>query len=208
MQGEAEKMERWTTAQAAFILGEDPQKFTKVVDRTPVKPRVVRRGKTRVRYFDMADLVYIHALDELIKTYTTQSRSDLYTALKGASSRRRHEIKFGSHKYNFYKHLRSVQVQARKLERLSNQIDASGDEALIRGTSIEAQRIAALLDGGMTVSDILGDYPSLNQGRVLAAKAYAEANPKPGRPYPSRTAKAAMRKVDLSALDAFSDAHD
>jgi len=49
------------------------------------------------------------------------------------------------------------------------------------------------MDGGMTVEMILADYPSLTERQVLAAKAFADAHPKPGRPYPKRTAKAALR---------------
>jgi uncharacterized protein (DUF433 family) len=198
-------IEGWTTAQAAFIVGEAPQTFTKMVDRTPVKPRVVRRGGVSIRYFGMADLVYIHALDELMKAYTTKSRAELYAAMRRAPKHGLREIVFGEHKYHIHRHVKLVEARAKKLEKLSNQIDTSGGEAVIRGTSIEAHRIAALLDGGMTVAEVIGDYPSLNEEQVLAAKAFAEANPKLGRPFPKSTAKAAMRAVDLSTLDAFAD---
>ena len=76
---------------------------------------------------------------------------------------------------------------------------------LITGTQIEVHRIAALLDGGMTVEAVLRDYPSLSEHQVLAAKAYANANPNLGRPYPKQTAKAAMRAVDLTELDEEAD---
>jgi uncharacterized protein (DUF433 family) len=208
MAGKAQRIEGWTTAQAAFIVGADPQAFTKVVDRTPVRPRVVKREGVRTRYFAMADLVYIHALDELTKAYTPKSRAELYAALRRAPHHGLREIAFGEHKYQIQRHVRSVEERARQLEKLSGQIDRSSGEALVKGTSIEAHRIAALLDGGMSVAEILGDYPSLNEEKVLAAKAYAEANPKPGRPYPTRTVKAAMRKVNLSALDAFADSRE
>ncbi|HEY1749708.1 MAG TPA: DUF433 domain-containing protein [Caulobacteraceae bacterium] len=205
MAAEAQAAEGWTTAQAAFIVGEDPQTFTKVVDRTPVKPRIVDRDGVRVRYFAMADLVYIHALDELTKAYTTKSRAALYDALRRAPKHGVREIVFGEHKYAIHRHFKSVEARARKLEQLSRHIDTSKGEALIKGTGIEAYRIAALLDGGMTMAEVLGDYPSLKEEQALAAKAYADANPKPGRPFPKTTAKAAARKVDLSALDAFAD---
>jgi uncharacterized protein (DUF433 family) len=84
------------------------------------------------------------------------------------------------------------------LKQLAEQIDSSG---LIKGTDIEAHRIAALLDGGTSAEEVLRDYPSLKAKHILAAKTYAEANPKAGRPYPKLTAKAAMRAANLSALD-------
>ena len=89
----------------------------------------------------------------------------------------------------------------KELEALSNEIDTSSGEARIKGTRIEAFRIAALLDGGMTMGAVLRDYPSLDEHQVLAAKAYAESNPKVGRSYPKITAKAAMRGSGLDALD-------
>ena len=80
---------------------------------------------------------------------------------------------------------------------------ADEGEALIKGTRIEAHRIAALLDGGMPIEEILADYPSLDEAQVSAAKAYADTHPKPGRPYPAMTDKAAMRSADLDDLDRF-----
>ena len=89
----------------------------------------------------------------------------------------------------------------KELDKLTAQIDLSGKEPLIRGTQIEAHRIAALLEAGATVEDVIRDYPSLKEQQIVAARVYAEAHPKAGRPYPKQTAKAAMRAADLSALD-------
>ncbi len=83
----------------------------------------------------------------------------------------------------------------------SDEIETSGDAALINGTNVEAHRIAALLAGGMTVDAVLRDYPSLTERQVLAAKGFAEINPGAGTYYPPITAKAAMRGSGLDALD-------
>ncbi|WP_408004521.1 DUF433 domain-containing protein [Pseudorhizobium endolithicum] len=42
---------------------------------------------------------------------------------------------------------------------------------------------------GATVEEVLRDYPSLKEQQVVAARAYAEAHSKAGRPYPKQTAK-------------------
>ena len=60
--------------------------------------------------------------------------------------------------------------------------------------SVEAHRIAALVEGGMSVEDVLRDYPNLTAAQVEFALAYAKVNPKHGRPYPAHTVKAALRK--------------
>jgi uncharacterized protein (DUF433 family) len=72
---------------------------------------------------------------------------------------------------------------------------------VIKGTDIEAHRIAALLDGELNLDQVLEDYPSLTKDQVLAARAYGASHPKPGRPYPSITAKRAMSALGLDALD-------
>jgi len=67
-------------------------------------------------------------------------------------------------------------------------------EALIRDTGIEAHRIAALVEGGMSIDDVLHDYPNLSAEKVETAIAYARAHPKQGRPYPARTVKSVFRR--------------
>ena len=79
------------------------------------------------------------------------------------------------------------------------EIDGRG-RAVIAGTRIEAHRIAALLDGEMNVDEVLRDYISLDHAQVLAAKAYADEHPWTGEPYPSLTAKKAMREAHLDDL--------
>lgn len=74
-------------------------------------------------------------------------------------------------------------------------------DVVLKGTTIEVYRIAALIEGGMSRQEILGDYPSLTANQVEFAEAYAKAHPNHGRSYPPLTAKAALRQADLSALD-------
>jgi uncharacterized protein (DUF433 family) len=191
-----------TTAQAAFVVGEPLDAFKKAVERSPVKVRAIKLGGRRVRQFKLADLVFLHAYSELKQELTPKGQAALYRALTVVSADNlQHEVVFGKHTYNIQRHVQIVEAKLKELQELASQIDTSAREAVVKGTDIEAHRIAALLDGGMTVKDVLRDYPSLKENQVLAAKAYAEANPKPGRPYPKLTAKAAMRAADLSALD-------
>jgi hypothetical protein len=53
----------------------------------------------------------------------------------------------------------------------------------------------------MRPEQICEDYPSLTLGAVATAKAYADAHPKTGRPYPSKTVKRAIKSAGLEALD-------
>ncbi len=75
-------------------------------------------------------------------------------------------------------------------ERTPAPIDQDGR---IAGTGVEAYRIAALIEGGMSAEEVLRDYPNLTGGEVAAAVAFAKANPWRGAPYPTLTVKAALR---------------
>ena len=79
------------------------------------------------------------------------------------------------------------------------EIDGRG-RAVIVGTTVEAHRIAALLDGEMDIDEVVSDYITLTHAQVLAAKAYADEHPWTGEPYPSLTAKKAMREAHLDDL--------
>ncbi len=195
-------MENLTTAQAAFVVGERLDTFKKVIERAPIKPQLVKRGGRNIRQFGQADLVFLHAYGELKQALTPKSQSEFYEALRASLKRGlAKEVAFGKQRYDIGQHLTFVEGKLKELNQLTAQVDVTGKEAVIRGTEIEAHRIAALLEAGMMVEEVLRDYPSLKEEQVLAARVYAEANPKAGRPYPKQTAKAAMRAVDLSALD-------
>ena len=72
---------------------------------------------------------------------------------------------------------------------------------MLKGSDVEVHRISALLDGGLGPREVCEDYPSLTPGQVETARAYAEAYPKTGRPYPRTTAKRALRGAGFEALD-------
>ena len=55
---------------------------------------------------------------------------------------------------------------------------------LLKGTDIEVHRIAALLNGGVSVDSVLEDYPSLTADQVAFSHAYATAHPESGARIP------------------------
>lgn len=74
------------------------------------------------------------------------------------------------------------------------------DDPVISGTEIRIYRIAALLDGGMTVGQVMRDYPSLTRSQIEGAEEYARAYPNTGRQYPKRTLKDFLRRGPLGRL--------
>jgi len=109
-------------------------------------------------------------------------------------------------RYDFKPYVRKIKKNIGATEKLFKLIDTTGDEPVIKGTDINAYRIAALHDG-MTVEEILRDYPALSEQQVLAAKAYSESQPKSWRPYPKNTAKKIMWEACADA-DQFLATHE
>ena len=89
-----------------------------------------------------------------------------------------------------------------QLSELADKVEFGADgEPLLKGTEIEVYRIAALLDGGWSIEQVIEDYPSLSRKDIATAKAYREAHPEAGRPYPRTSAKRALQGAGLEALD-------
>ncbi len=189
----------WTIAQAAMIIEKPSQLLQKTVERAPVKPTLAQRGGRRIYVFELRDLVFFCALDDMKGGITSHKQAELYKALKSKPTQAAiGSIDIGSLRYDFRPYVRRVKKNIEAVEKFFKLIDRTGDEPVIKGTGINAYRIAALHDG-MTVEEILRDYPSLSEQQVSAAKAYAESHPKSGRPYPKNTAKKMMSEARADA---------
>jgi uncharacterized protein (DUF433 family) len=79
-------------------------------------------------------------------------------------------------------------------------------DPLIAGTRIPIYRVSALLDGGMSVKEVAEDFPSLTEWQIIAARAYAIANP-PSRDisYPKQSLKRLLRDSGFVQADADTD---
>lgn len=191
----------WTITQAAMIIGKPPEAFQRTVERAPFKPAQAQRGNRRFYVFTMRDLVFFGALDELKDDLTKQKQAEIYKILKTMPDGSPiGSVEVGHLRYNFKSVAQKVRKGIEATEKLYKLIDGSGDEPVIKGTDVSAYRIAALHDG-MTVDEILADYPSLTREQILAARAYAEGNPKAGRPYPKSTAKRSMKEARADAAE-------
>jgi uncharacterized protein (DUF433 family) len=57
-----------------------------------------------------------------------------------------------------------------------------GGDPVLRGTRVPVYVIADLIAQGAESSELLEDFPSLNSEMIQAALAYAQTNPRRGRP--------------------------
>jgi uncharacterized protein (DUF433 family) len=193
---------RFTAAEAAFVLQEPLKSIKKALDEGPIRPVLLRKAGSQVRAIDRSDLFYLYAVRTLREELTPKARGEFYEALKRQWAPNAREVRFGRFRIAITDLLEEVEQRTQRLAELADKVEFGGDgEALLKGTTTEVYRIAALLDGGMSIDAVLTDYPSLTSDQVIAAQAYADAHPKPGRPYPSITAKQALRGAGLDALD-------
>lgn len=197
----------FTPAEAAFLLGEPVKVLKKALDAGVVEAKLVRRpGVGLVREIEWPDVVYLHAVQALRDELTVKARAEFYKALKNTEIERVDEIRFGQLRVVIDDFKREMLERRRALEELVAKVEFRSDgEPLLKGTTIEVYRIAALLDGGLAPDEVADDYPSLSRDDIETARAYAGAYPKNGRPYPRTTAKRALAGIGLEALDEEAD---
>jgi uncharacterized protein (DUF433 family) len=168
----------------------------------PVQAKLVRKAGGSVREVEWADVLYLFAVRTLRDDLTPKARNELYHALKRVSVERVHEVRFGQLSVAIDDLKAEVHKRTRALAELAEKVEFREDgKPLLKHTDVEVHRIAALLGGGMTPEQICEDYPSLSPQAVATAKAYADAHPKAGRPYPSKTVKRAIKGAGLEALE-------
>jgi hypothetical protein len=66
--------------------------------------------------------------------------------------------------------------------------------------NVPVYRLSALCDGGMTVDQIMEDFPSLTRKDIEDALKYARRYPNPGYSYPSQSLKRLLREAELYKL--------
>lgn len=193
---------RYTATEVAFVLREPLKSVKKALDQGPVRPALLHRSGASVRAIGWSDLFYLYAVRALRDELTPKARIEFYEALQREPVERGRDVRFGRLRVAVSDLIDEVERRITTLSALVDKVEFRPDgEALLKDSRIEVHRIAALLDGGMSVDQILADYPSLSRDSVEFTRMYASAYPKPGRPYPPMTAKQALRGAGLEALD-------
>ncbi|MEH3117063.1 MAG: DUF433 domain-containing protein [Methylorubrum populi] len=192
----------FTAAEAAFVLREPLRQVKKALDAGPVQAKLVRKAGGSVRAVEWTDLIYLYAVRALREELTPKARNEFYHALWQLPVEDAREVRFGHLSISIGEFKAELEARTHELAVLAERVEfrVNGD-AVLKESGVEVHRIAALLGGGMSPDEIREDYPSLTLEAIAAAKAYADAHPKPGRPYPGMTAKRALRGAGLEALD-------
>lgn len=189
-----------TLREAAFVFGADVKEIARTVDEhAALSVAVALSGKRRVRMLGMPDLMYFQALIELGELLTPKGRLELHEALLSAPTVPLVSIS------KFQLPIKDIQASVEKrleaLRRIRDQVEGNPDDPLIRGTSVEVYRVAALFEGGASIDEIQKDYPGLSEAQIRKASEYAKVIPKKGRPYPKKSFKRALEEMNFDALD-------
>ena len=193
---------QFTAAEAAFVLREPVRAVKKALDAGPVRPTLLRRAGAPVRAIEWRDLFYLFAVRALRDELTPKARTEFYEALQQTPIEKHDEVRFGRFRISVSDLMAEVERRTTDLAELAEKVAFGADgEPVLKGTEIEVHRIAALLDGGASIEQVMEDYPSLSRETVETAKAYADAYPKAGRPYPRTSVKRALQRAGLEALD-------
>ena len=187
-------------SQAAFVLREPIDEVRRTIERRQVEYHLVRHGGRKVRAVDLKTLVFLNWTYENHEDLKPSLWSKLYKNLSLHTELPSH-IESGDFRASLDQATKRVKKRLETLQELEKQIRRTEEgNVVLKGTDIEVHRIEALLKGGMPIDEIVADYPSLTRDQIAFAQTYATAHPKPGRPYPKLTAKAALRQVDFSSL--------
>ena len=74
-------------------------------------------------------------------------------------------------------------------------------EPMVPGTNIPTYRVTALLDGGMTVKEVMEDFPSLSEAQINQAREFAKTFPNIGRQYPGKSLKRLLRRSGFHKIN-------
>jgi uncharacterized protein (DUF433 family) len=182
-----------TSQEAAWITGLSAKTINATIDRGEVKPlKAVRRRGFTSRRLGTAELVYLLVRKKASRSLSPQARRELYAKL----NQQRHEAEpLGDAEVELAGGLVRVEVKRVRnevaqrwaalqdaAEMVVSDPEIRDGEPVLRGTRVPVYLIADLAAQGADIRELLEDYPSLDAEMIQTAVAYAETNPRRGRP--------------------------
>lgn len=182
-----------TPQEAAWITGLSAKTINATIDRGEVRPvRAVRRRGVSSRKLGAAEVVYLLVRKNAGRSLSPQARRELYTKLvqqrRGAASSPDAEIELAGGLVRVEVKQASDEIARRwaalrdAAELVVSDPEIRGGEPVLQGTRVPVYVIADLAAQGAETRELLEDFPSLDAEMIQAALAYAETNPRRGRP--------------------------
>ena len=172
-----------TPAQAGAVLSLPVSTVNRLIDeRLPRAAVCRRRGR---RYLTEVGLVCAVLDRELARDTSVALRKRLYREIVRQPTRTDFRLTavLSADISEVRRRLRDeVGRYRRAMDLIGEDPDIQGGVACFRGTRLPVRQIADLLAQGTPIEELYEDYPSLTPERVEAARVFARAHPRRGRP--------------------------
>jgi uncharacterized protein (DUF433 family) len=182
-----------TSQEAAWITGLSARTINATIDRGEVRPvGVARRRGVTSRKLGAAEVVYLIVRKRVGRSLSPQARRELYAKLleqrraAGDSPDADIELAGGLVRVEVKQAADEMAERWAALQDAAELVvsdpEIRGGDPVLRGTRVPVYVIADLVAQGADTRELLEDYPSLDTEMIQAALAYAETNPRRGRP--------------------------
>jgi uncharacterized protein (DUF433 family) len=177
----------YTPAQASAVAKLPLKAVHKLIDGRLIHPRRARRGNETQRLLSREQVVYLRLEAEGVRLLPVSSRREVARALESTPGV---DIVAVSGSSVLIVEVKTARLEVeRELKRLRKveQMVVSDPEIMsgtpvYRQTRIPIELVAAMMDQGASVEEILDGYPALSREQVNLAPLYVKAFPRRGRP--------------------------
>lgn len=175
----------FTLGEAAAVAGVPVKAVYKAAAKRLPRAEVVRRsGQT---YLTPAAVVCVRLDYDLPKDVPVKVRRFVYDKLREGHSGR---VEYGEQMFSYIVDPRPtaaavegrIRSYRKAMEMIVEDSEVQGGAATFKGTRLLVHHIAELVGQGVPESELLKDYPNLTPAMVEAARIFAQAHPRRGRP--------------------------
>lgn len=176
----------FSPSEVGAVVGVPIKAIYKVIEQRLPSGLVVRRNRQRLLTRWGAVCVVID--HEMPKDVPVAVRKQVYAKIKSAAAAREVTYKRGILHYVIDVESAAKRVNAdiakyrKAMKLITNDPDVQAGATTFKGTRILVHHIADLLSQGASEAELQEDYPRLTREMMAAARVYAKAYPRRGRP--------------------------
>ncbi len=184
----AAMFENLTTTEAAVAAGVSVSQINRVFDEDILPHHLYSQTESRSVRSDACLLIafYFETADVLTKPARLHAMKDALTECQTWSQWERCVVEDSGVSVRFYGYWKSVSERLTRLHEARSMVvedpEILSGTPVIRGTRIPVYDVAALIEQGTPIAELLEMYPRLNEASIELASVYAKAVPEKGRP--------------------------
>ena len=172
----------FTPAQASAVAKLPLKAVHKLIDGRIIHPRRARRGSETQRLLSREQVVYLRLEVEGIRLLPVSSRREVARTIESSPGVDSVAISGSSALIVEVKTARlEVEKELKRLRKVEQMVvsdpETMSGTPVYRGTRIPVELVAAMMDQGASVEEILDGYPALSREQVKLAPLYVKAFP-------------------------------